>query len=68
MSDTRQPMTAAEPRTAQSVLIRQGHSSSGFCQKCWDEAYMRSPGISQVDNYYAVMAENEAAAMKGEQE
>lgn len=56
--------------TANEWLLLNGHSNSGFCQKCWDRAYWIAMDSekSQHDAYYIAMAEADELAKKAVEE
>jgi len=54
-------------RTANDVLLEQGHNNGGRCEKCWREAAWRYAGgqgefESHNAAYYAVMEDAQRAA------
>ena len=44
------------------------HARHGFCQKCWDDAFMESMvnGQSQADNYRRILADSIATGTEEE--
>lgn len=45
------------------------HAVTGFCQRCWNDAYLRmldEPGKSQTEHYHDLLAESGEPRKGGE--